>query len=201
MKKDKKYVVYLTSYTGTLLPPFYIGSTSEDKILSNNYFGSVKSKKWKDIFNSELSFNKHLFTVKILSLHNTREEALSEEFKVQILNNVIKSKEYFNESLASPNGFFGRDVSGSNNPTFGLNRYDLFIKKYGEELALIKWNEMCNKRNTTLKGLTRTPEQKMKMSIACKQKDQISGMTGKKQSQETKDKIRLALLKRNIKNG
>ncbi len=32
----KIYVVYLTTHTGTLLPPYYIGSTSEEKTL--NYF-------------------------------------------------------------------------------------------------------------------------------------------------------------------
>lgn len=31
----------------------------------------------------------------------------------------MNSNWFFNESLASPNGYFGRDVSGENNPAFG----------------------------------------------------------------------------------
>lgn len=134
-KNMKKFVVYLTTYLGTMLPTKYIGSTTEEKILSGNYFGSIKSKRWKEIFKDELKNNKKLFGVEILSYHETRKEALEEELRLQVLYNVVKSSEYFNESLACPNGFFGRDVSGNLAPMFGKSRLKIWTKKYGIEKA------------------------------------------------------------------
>lgn len=110
-----EYVVYLTEYKGDKLPPFYIGSTSMEKI-NSGYRGSIKSKKWKDIYDSEIKENPNLFSVSILSKHTSRNEALEEEKRIQIERDVIKSNLYFNESIAAPNGFFGMDVSGENNP-------------------------------------------------------------------------------------
>lgn len=120
-----KFCVYLTKYSGDLLPANYIGSTSVKNAESGKYFGSVISKKWKDIFKLELKNNPQLFTLEILSKHSTREEAWIEELKLQKLNNVVKSNEYFNESYASVNGMFGRDTSGKNNPMFGTKRPEI----------------------------------------------------------------------------
>ena len=102
-----RYVVYLTTYKGDRLPPKYIGSTNEEKALSGNYFGSVTSLKWKDTFNEEVKNNKHLFSLEILSYHDTRNEAIDEECRLQKLNDVVKSGEYFNQSYATKNGYFG----------------------------------------------------------------------------------------------
>ena len=113
------YCVYLTTYRGNLLPKYYFGSTSIKKIMSGKYFGSIASKKWKVKFNDELNNHPELFYVTIISKHNTRKEALIEELKIQLKNNVVKSLEYMNESLATPNGMFGRDVSGESNPMYG----------------------------------------------------------------------------------
>jgi AraC-like DNA-binding protein len=77
-------------------------------MLQGKYFGSIGSIKWKNIFSSELKKNKHLFSCKILSYHNTRRDALIEELRLHIKNNVIESKEYMNEAFAVPNGCFGR---------------------------------------------------------------------------------------------
>ena len=55
----------------------------------------------------------------MLSYRNTKEEALTEEIRLQQMHNVVKSEKYYNESLASVNGMFGRDVSGKNNPNYG----------------------------------------------------------------------------------
>ena len=70
--ENKKYCVYLTIYIGNKLPMFYIGSSSINKVLTKNYYGSVTSKNYKDIFKQELKENKHLFDVLILSEHDTR---------------------------------------------------------------------------------------------------------------------------------
>jgi len=126
------YCVYITTYSGYKLPKYYIGSTSTKKIESEKYYGSISSKKWKSIFKEELKNNKHLFSVKINSQHSTRDEALKEELRLQIENNVIKSTDYMNESLALINGMFGRDVSGKNNPMFGKKREDSSKRMSGE---------------------------------------------------------------------
>jgi hypothetical protein len=68
------YCVYLTIYKGNKLPPFYIGSTSIEKIYKN-YKGSVESKKYGKIWKNEIKNCSDLFCVKIISVHNTREEA------------------------------------------------------------------------------------------------------------------------------
>jgi hypothetical protein len=65
----EKYVVYLTKYSGNLLPHYYIGSTSREKALSGKYFGSIKSQKWEKLFNHEIKNNIHLFSIEILSYH------------------------------------------------------------------------------------------------------------------------------------
>jgi len=105
-----RYVVYLVTYSGDKLPKYYIGSTSIEKI-NNGYLGSVKSKKWKTLFETEVKNNKKLFKIEILSYHETRQEALAEELRIQKERNVVKSNEYINESLASVNGFFGMIIT------------------------------------------------------------------------------------------
>jgi len=112
------FVVYLTMYKGNLLPQWYVGSSNETRI-NNGYNGSVKSKKYKSIYLIEQKENKILFKTRILSQHSTREEALIEELRLQKLHNVVKNDKYINMSFASINGFFGRDVSGKLNPSYG----------------------------------------------------------------------------------
>lgn len=112
------FVVYLTMYSGTKMPRWYIGSSYEKRVLKG-YNGSVKSKKWKEIYKQEQKENKHLFKTRILSYHLSRDDALSEEYRLQQKHNVIKNKNYFNESYASKNGCFGRDVAGKLHPLFG----------------------------------------------------------------------------------
>ena len=52
--KESKSIVYITMYKGTKLPRCYIGSTSEHKVLNENYNGSVLSKRYKDIWQIEV---------------------------------------------------------------------------------------------------------------------------------------------------
>ena len=63
--------------------------------------------------------NRQLFKTRILSYHSTREEALQEELRLQLLHKVKTSEKYFNESYAAPNGYFGRDITGELNPFYG----------------------------------------------------------------------------------
>ncbi len=112
------FCVYITEYLGDKLPRWYIGSSSVSKV-ENGYKGSVRSKQWENLWESEPN---DLFVTKIISSHSTREEALAAELKYQVDNNVVKSDEWCNKSLAMPNGFFGMDVSGKNNPMYGRSR-------------------------------------------------------------------------------
>ena len=113
-----EYVVYLTEYRGHKLPRWYIGSSSKEKVL-NGYTGSVSSKKWSEIYYSELDKNRHLFKVNIISYHKTRSEAADEELRLQKLHSVVTNDDYFNESYATKGGYFYRDKSGHLNTMYG----------------------------------------------------------------------------------
>ena len=167
----KRYVTYLVTYLGDKLPKFYIGSTSEERALSGKYFGSISSKRYKDIFSKEKSENPYLFSIEILSYHENREDALSEELKIQLELNVVKSNEYMNESFARVNGFFGRDTSGENHP------------QYGNPLS----EETRNKISNTLTGRIEPKETRKKKSLS--KLGEKNSFYGKKHSEETKNKI------------
>lgn len=79
----------------------------------------VRSIKWSKIFQEEVKKNRGLFDVEILAYYETREEVLQAEYDIQIELDVMNSMEYFNESVAAPNGFHGHDTSGKNNPIHG----------------------------------------------------------------------------------
>lgn len=111
---DEKFVVYITTYTGDKLPTYYIGSTYYEKI-KKGYHGSVCSKKWKDTYEEELRNNPHKFKTEIIEFCNTRKEALERELYHQKKNMVVESPDFFNESYAEPNGFFGnRNIAALN---------------------------------------------------------------------------------------
>jgi hypothetical protein len=186
----KKFIVYLTEYNGTLLPKFYIGSTTREKFLSGKYFGSVRSKKWSKIFSDEIKNNSDLFSIKCLSCHDDRKLALEEELRLQTLKDVVNSDEYFNESLASPDGFFGRDVSGENNPFFGKAHSDEFRSRQSESKK---------GKETWMKGKTHSAESKIKNSESHKGKPVWN--SGKKNvySEETLEKIRKAQQARRLR--
>jgi hypothetical protein len=112
------FVVYLTHYIGDKLPPWYIGSSSEDRV-NDGYTGSVTSKKWSDIYYKELEENRHLFKTRILSRHETRDDAVAEEHRLQRMHKVVTNSLYFNESYATKNGCFTRDKTGELNPMYG----------------------------------------------------------------------------------
>jgi|688.fasta_scaffold246087_4 hypothetical protein len=126
---ERKYCVYITHYSGnalstktesTIPPSNYIGSTSVDKI-HNGYKGSVSSKKYKIIWETELKNNPHLFSVEIISYHDTRPEATYKELQLQRIFNVVTNPLFVNMSYAKPKGYFG--VSNSTQVTLmNLNR-------------------------------------------------------------------------------
>ena len=113
------FVVYLTKYSGDKLPPWYIGSSTENHIVNKGYTGSVTSKKWSEIYYKELKENRHLFRTRILSRHITRDEAVIEEHRLQRMHKVVNNNLYFNEAYATKNGCFTMDKSGELNPMYG----------------------------------------------------------------------------------
>lgn len=125
-----KQVVYITYYKGDKLPPWYIGSSYEEKVL-NGYNGSIQSKKYKEIYLKEQRENKHLFRTRILSYHETSKEALKEELRLQKLHKVVLNNRYFNESYATINGCYGRDVAGELNPMYGKTHSEKSKNKMG----------------------------------------------------------------------
>ena len=165
------FVTYLVTYMGDLLPRYYIGSSSKDKVISGNYFGSISSKKWKKIFLQEKKNNKHLFHIEILSEHSSRKEALDEELRLQILNDVVISDNYMNESYAKVNGYFGRDISGYNHPQYG--------KKISDETK--------EKISNSLKGHIETEITRRKKSES--KKGSKNSFFGKKHSIDSINKI------------
>lgn len=112
------YCVYLTTYYGNKMPPFYIGSSSVKKV-ENGYHGSVASKKYSEIWWSEIKENPHLFKTKIICTFDDRKEATLKEKDLQVKLNVIRSSMYINQATAQPGGYCGRVVSGEDNPFYG----------------------------------------------------------------------------------
>ena len=86
-----RYVVYLTTYTGELLPKYYIGSTNELRAISGKYFGSVSSKQWKTIFRKELSEHPELFSLEALleEMETANREKCVEKSRLFQLRNCI----------------------------------------------------------------------------------------------------------------
>lgn len=188
------YVTYLTIYSGIKLPPYYIGSTSL-KNVGNKYYGSVTSKKYKKIFKKELLENPELFEMVVLSKHETRKEALEVELYLQKKFNVVKSHMFFNESYASVNGMFGRDVSGANNPMFGKTQTEqtkaLLREKRGNEKRYNLNEDHKKIISLTHKGKTVTEETKLLISKNRTGKNcgVNHPMFGKTQTEEVKKKI------------
>jgi hypothetical protein len=172
------YCVYLTTYKGSKLPPFYIGSSSVEKV-NNGYHGSVCSREYKSIWKQELAHNPHLFETKIISTHNDRKEATLREREFQKKVDAVKSPLYINKSYAAYDSFTDMDQSGKNNPMYGTSRKGEANPFYGrkhtsEALAKMRGRK-CSEENKRLysklkKGIADSDETKLKKSIAKKGK-------------------------------
>lgn len=99
MQHSKKYIVYITHYKGDKLPTWYIGYTTLNRF-KKGYNGSITSKRYSKIYKEEQANNKLLFRTKILSYHNSKEEALEEERRLHIKHYVNKNPKYMNMSIS-----------------------------------------------------------------------------------------------------
>ena len=160
------YCVYLTIYRGTKLPPFYVGSSSVEKV-QNGYHGSVCSKQFKAIWKSELRFNSTLFETKIISTQLDRKEATLKEREFQKKVNAVKNPLYINQSFAAYDSFTDMDHSGKNNPMYGTSRIGeanpFYGQKHTEETLAKMRGRKCSEENKQLYS-------KLKKSIAKKGK-------------------------------
>lgn len=100
------FVTYLTIYDGDKLPPFYIGSTSAERV-EHGYHGSVRGLKHGDAWKQELAQHPELFDTIILSKHPTRNEALDEEQRLHVKHNVVRDARFINTATAR-GGFINR---------------------------------------------------------------------------------------------
>lgn len=123
------YAVYRTTYVGTKMPKFYIGSSSLSKI-QNGYRGSVRSKKYREVWKEELRTNPQLFSIEILSIHEDRYEALVEEKRIQEEIDVIKRPDYINRGVSL--GIFGLELRGERNPFFSRKLSEEAKKKISD---------------------------------------------------------------------
>lgn len=197
------FCVYLISYRGNKLPPFYIGSSSVEKI-QNGYRGSVKSKAYAKTWKTELTANPHLFKATIISTHDNRKDATLKEHYLQTTLGVIKSPLYVNMAVASIDGFFGMNVSGELNPHFG--------KKHtpGAKIKMSKPKTLTAEQRAVKAELLRTMNHnRMKQpGVRDMMREKMSGVNnpqygkrgadhphyGHTHTDETKTKIRDALL-------
>ncbi len=189
MRENQNGCVYKVIYSGIKHPPKYVGSSYEDKVLYEGYMGSPASKKWASIVKQEMKEHPELYTIQILQTTETREEATALELDIQEKYNVVKSDEYWNESYAKKNGYWGRALYGDANPNYGNKfsmteetRLKMSINKRGNKNP--QYGKICELSPSF--GLKRSSETKQKIS------DNHVGMTGKNHSEESKEKMSAA---------
>jgi hypothetical protein len=166
--------VYLTFYSGNRLPPFYIGCTKVSNI-DRGYHGSVSSKKYKNIWKSELENNPHLFKTSIITYHKTQKDAIEREKKFQLHLNVIKNQLYINMAIGYYSDNTGRIVSEE-------TRRKISNKNKGRKLPLVS-NDTRKKLSDANKGRNLSQDHKNKISET---------LTGHNVSDKTKHKIKIA---------
>jgi hypothetical protein len=164
---DQKYVVYHTTYFGDKFPANYIGSTSIDKI-QQGYKGSVSSKEYKSVWQSELKTNPHLFSIEIISYHDTRSDATYKELQIQKLFNIVKNPLFVNKSYAQPNGFFGMRNSGTTASMYGKTSWNKDKSPWNKGKSLTKEHKI--KLSEANKGNACLEETKLKLSSIMKSK-------------------------------
>jgi len=178
------YCTYLTIYKGNKLPPFYIGSTSALKI-SEGYRGSVQSKKYKQIWLSELKDNPHLFETQILTTHTTREEALNREESMNHGKGMLGRKHSEKTKTQMSKNSYHRGRFGSNSPIYGRKHSDeskrkMSFKNKGKKRTVeqsIRQSERQKGRAAPNKGIPHTEECKRKISLKAKNRPKRKWIT------------------------
>jgi len=170
------YCVYLTTYFGNKLPPFYIGSTSAKKIL-NGYNGSVSSQAYKQIWKTERDVNPDLFITRVIKMFNTRNEATAFELKIQKALRVVENNLYINKGYASMCFYEGSvhspesrlKISAANRGKKKPPRSKSHCEKLSAYAKMRITSESTKKKlSLALKGRTFSEETREKLSTAAK---------------------------------
>jgi hypothetical protein len=203
-----KSCVYLVTYSGDKLPTKfknsntspnkYIGSVFVEKIINEDYRGSVGSKKYKKLWKEELIENPHLFHIDILSYHNDRKDAYDEEERLQKELDVANSEEYINMCIANKK-FCNLECSEETKQKMSIAKTGVSkSKEHCKKISISKkgkpgrpQKEESNRKQSIAKkgkktGRIVTTETRRKMSIS------HTGKPRKPHSEETKNKLRVS---------
>lgn len=173
------------------MPPFYIGSTSVEKV-NAGYRGTVVSAKYKMVWNEELSNNPQLFETRIITKHTTREEALHKENYFHMKLGVVKNGLYVNQAVAS--GCFGMQSAEAieKMKQSRLKSRDVAAKKISDKRNDPLWKATVGKEaNRKLSETTTSPE--WKATLGKQRKENRAKTVG---TQEWKDTVGAKLSKK-----
>lgn len=203
------YCVYLTIYKGGKMPPFYIGSSSTQRLRSG-YIGSPASKSYKKIFKQEKIENRHLFKTRIISTHHSREDAYIKEKLLHEKLQVHLNPMYINQHIAYSNHYTPRTTPFTDSHKRNMSAAaKLRLQKYGPNRGRLgKTIDETQRIKHSMAQLKRFADQTQRqiLSEIRKQKlasgEIIHNRKGRTLSDETKAKIRNSLLRRrqNTKN-
>lgn len=155
------YCVYLTTYIGNKLPPFYIGYTTVSKI-QNGYRGTITSKQYKAIYQQELIENPHLFKTRIISYCETKEQALSRESFFQNHFSVHKNSMYINMNISNKKFYctdhsfkqsdsYKKKVSANNRRRWAnLEQRKKIVESLRKTKGTVEWRKKQSERSRKL---------------------------------------------------
>ncbi|QIG69679.1 putative homing endonuclease protein [Rhizobium phage RHph_I46] len=84
--KLKSACIYVVTYSGDDMPPFYIGSVYTRRLIEENYHGSVTSGYWAERWHKSVKEHPERFRRKVLFTFDTREEA--DDFEREFLQHL-----------------------------------------------------------------------------------------------------------------
>lgn len=177
------YCVYLTIYSGNKLPPFYVGYGKVKNIEERGYRGSVRSKKYREIWKKELEESPHLFRTIIIKKFEDWDDAAKKEGKLQLALRVWENPLYINQAAfphikrqagslkgVPKSAEHRRKISESNKRQYASEEG----KKRKQRIS------QCTAGKASWLGRKHTEETKLKMSMSAK---------GKKKSEEHRRRI------------
>jgi hypothetical protein len=199
------YCTYLTFYSGNRLPPFYLGSTSIARI-EKGYCGSVVSNRYSKTSKEELRQNPHLFRTKILSWHDTNNEAKQRELKWQHMLHVVSNPLYINQGIFP--FIFAESRKGKTfEQIFGDQAEEIIEKRRKKIKGRPSWNkgkpyyethspEGIARMIASKKGKKHPCSEATRKKISAVKKGHSNGRKGINHSETTKQKMRKAALGR-----